>query len=68
MPAKKSAPRESYLQPGRADKVSIIAWIDPKKRKALKQLALDTDRTQQDLIDEALDDLLTKHATPPMRG
>lgn len=62
MAVKKTDARKSYLQPGRADKVSIIAWIDSAKRKALKQLALDSDRTQQDLLDEALDDLLAKHA------
>jgi hypothetical protein len=52
------------VQPGRAGKKIIIGYFSPECRKQVKQLALDRDTTQQELLAEALNDLFTKYGKP----
>lgn len=49
-----------YLQPGRVGKRPLVGYFDRDAHKAIKQLALDEDRTLEDLMREAFYDLLTK--------
>lgn len=49
-----------YIQPGRVGKKPLVGYFDKEAHKAIKQLALDLDRTVEDLMGEALRDLLVK--------
>lgn len=49
------------VQPSRVGKKTVIFYDDPKVVKALKQVGLDTDRTIQDMMQEAVDDFLVKN-------
>jgi predicted transcriptional regulator len=48
-------------QPSRAGTVAITAHLPKEVRDRLKILAVRLDRTMNDLIAEALDDLFRKH-------
>jgi hypothetical protein len=48
-------------QPSRAGTVAITAHLPREVRNRLKKLAVDLDRTMNDLIAEALTDLFTKY-------
>lgn len=50
----------------REGKKGISLWYDPIVLKQLKQLALDTDKTQTALITEAINDLFSKYGKPPI--
>jgi len=50
--------------PSRLGKKALIGYFDPGVSKQLKQMALDKDRTVQDLLSEALNDLFQKHKKP----
>src|SRR4051794_29658222 len=52
-----TAPR----QKGREGKVSITQWVDPVVRKQIAQIALDEDKDQYELINEALNLLFEKY-------
>ena len=52
--------------PSRAGKKTAIVYIDPAGARELKLLALDTSRSQQDLLVEAINDLLIKHGKKPL--
>jgi hypothetical protein len=47
----------------RADRVQIQGYFPEETRRRLKMLAARTDRTVEDLLGEALADLLAKHAS-----
>ncbi|MGH9623461.1 MAG: ribbon-helix-helix domain-containing protein [Bryobacteraceae bacterium] len=47
--------------PSRIGKKALIGYFDPGVSKQLKQMALDMDRTVQDLLAEALNDFFQKH-------
>lgn len=49
-----------YVQPGRAGKTALVGYFDKEAHKAIKRLALDFDRTIEDLMAEAFHDLLLK--------
>lgn len=49
-----------YVQPGRVDKKPLVGYFDKEAHRAIKQLALDLDRNIEDLMGEALHDLLVK--------
>lgn len=53
--------KSSARQKSRAGKVGVQFWADPEERRRLKRLAVDTDRTVEDLMREAVSDLLSKH-------
>lgn len=64
-PAAVSAPNRSeqgrQQQASRVGRKAVIFYDLPDAVRALKQVALDQDRTLQDLMHEALDDLLVKY-------
>ena len=44
----------------------ILVRARPEAWKALKMVALDGERTLQDVMTEAINDVLTKHGKPPV--
>jgi len=48
-------------QKGREGKVSITQWVDPVVRKQIAQIALDEDKDQYELVNEALNLLFEKY-------
>lgn len=60
----KKTPR--YVQDNRRGKVIISAYFDPAVRKQLAFLAVEKERTQADLIAEALNLLFEKYQRPPI--
>jgi hypothetical protein len=54
------------LQASRQKKKSINAFMDPAAAKQLKQLALETDKTQQALLIEAINDVFIKYGKKPL--
>jgi hypothetical protein len=70
-----AAPREQGTQgprllqsiaPSRAGKKPITGFFDPEVSKQIKKVALDKDRTMQELLQEALNDLFRKYDLPPI--
>jgi transaldolase len=59
--AKEQGRAHSAQAPSRAGKKALIGYFDPGVSKQLKQMALDGDRTVQDLLSEALNDFFQKH-------
>jgi Antitoxin-like ribbon-helix-helix len=53
-------------QPGRAGKKPLIGYYSPECMKQFKQITLDNDTTQQDLLAEALNDLFQKYGKAPI--
>jgi hypothetical protein len=49
---------------GRAHLKPIMSWHDPAVRQQLKLLAVETDKTEQKLMEEALNLLFEKHSKP----
>lgn len=52
------------MAPSRIGKKALIGYFDPAVSKQLKQMALDNDRTIQDLLAEALNDFFQKYKKP----
>jgi hypothetical protein len=48
------------------DKVSITQWVDPVVRKQIAQIALDEDKDQYELVNEALNLLFEKYGRSPI--
>jgi hypothetical protein len=61
-PRRMVAPR----QKGREGKVSITQWVDPLVRKQIAQIALDEDKDQYELVNEALNLLFEKYGRSPI--
>jgi hypothetical protein len=53
-------------QPGRVGKKPLIGYFSPECMKQFKQITLDRDTTQQDLLAEALNDLFQKYGKPTL--
>jgi hypothetical protein len=53
-------------QRGREGKVSITQWVDPVVRKQLAQIALDEDKDQYELVNEAINLLFDKYGRSPI--
>jgi hypothetical protein len=53
-------------QPGRAGKRPLIGYFSPECMKQFKQITLDRDTTQQDLLAEALNDIFQKYGKPTL--
>jgi hypothetical protein len=53
-------------QGSRRGKVAITQWVDPIVRKQVAQLALDQDRSQAELVAEALNLLFEKYGRSPI--
>lgn len=60
-----SMPKEEGAT-GRAGKSTTIAYVDEAGKRELKTLALDSGRTVQSLLVEAINDLLVKHGKKPL--
>jgi hypothetical protein len=58
--------KETSKTPSREGKKTAIVYIDPAGARELKLLSLDTSRSQQDLLVEAINDLLIKHGKKPL--
>jgi len=50
----------------RVGKKTVIAYIDPAGAREFKLLAIDADRSQQDMLTEAINDFLVKHGKKPL--
>jgi hypothetical protein len=64
--ASEDASSAGSLQPSRRGKVAITHWVDPVVRKQVAQLALDHDKSQAELISEALNLLFEKYGKSPI--
>jgi hypothetical protein len=58
--------KESSKSTSRVGRKTAIAYIDPAGARELKILSADTNRSQQDLFVEAINDLLVKHGRKPL--
>jgi hypothetical protein len=56
----------SRLTPSRIGKKTIAAHFDPAVSKQLKQIGLEHDRSTQDLLREAINDLFQKYGKGPI--
>jgi hypothetical protein len=56
----------SRLTPGRIGKKTVAAHFDPAVSKQLKHIGLETDRSTQALLREAINDLFSKYGKPPI--
>ncbi|MGD0104323.1 MAG: ribbon-helix-helix domain-containing protein [Rhodopila sp.] len=59
--AEEARPMVVPRQKGREGKVSITQWVDPVVRKQIAQIALDEDKDQYELVNEALNLLFEKY-------
>lgn len=57
-------PAAGRVKRGRDGLKPIMTWHDPAVRQQLKLLAVETDKTEQKLMQEALNLLLAKHGKP----
>jgi hypothetical protein len=69
--ARPEPPQEAALVPGEAKKFhaatreglkKVTTAVEPHRHKQLKRLAVDHDKSVEDLLREAIDDLLAKYA------
>ena len=51
---------------GRENLKPIMTWHDPAVRQQLELLAAESDKTEQKLMQEALNLLFAKHGKPPI--
>jgi hypothetical protein len=54
------------VPPSRVGKKPVTAFFDPEVSRQIKKLGLDQDKTMQDLLQEALNDLFRKYDLPPI--
>lgn len=60
-----TAPTGNYVKPSRAGKSLLSVWIAPEYKKKLRAIQVSSlDKTFQDLLVEALDDLFEKYDVP----
>ncbi len=63
---KKATTSSKSVQASRQNKKPVNAYIEPAGVRELKILAADTGRTQQELIIEAINDVLIKYGRKPV--
>lgn len=63
-----TAPRVSPITASRIGKRAISGHFAPEVGRQLRMLAAQTDRTVQDLLEEALNDLFRKHNKSAIAG
>src|SRR5271155_3658327 len=65
-----AAPRRpaspTAVPPSRVGKKPVTAFFDPEVSRQIKKIGLDQDKTMQDLLQEALNDLFRKYDLPPI--
>jgi hypothetical protein len=54
------------LPPSRVGKKPVTAFFDPEVSRQIKKIGIDQDKTMQDLLQEALNDLFRKYDLPPI--
>ena len=59
------APKTPYRAPSRIGLVPVSGHFPKEVRRQMKQLGATYDRTIQDLLAEAINDLFAKHGKPP---
>jgi hypothetical protein len=52
--------------PSRVGKKPVTGFFDPEVSRQIKKVALDKDKTMQELLQEALNDLFRKYDLPPI--
>lgn len=52
--------------PSRIGKKPVTGFFDPEVSRQIKKIALDKDKTMQELLQEALNDLFRKYDLPPI--
>ena len=52
--------------PSRVGKKTVAAHFDPAVSRQLKQIGIERDRSTQDLLREAINDLFAKYGRPPI--
>jgi hypothetical protein len=57
-----AVPQKSPRAGERDTRVQILTRIDPPTRKRLKLIAVEQDRTIQDICEEAIRDFVTRHS------
>lgn len=60
------APRFVARTPSRVGKKTVAAHFDPAVSRQLKQIGIERDRSTQDLLREAINDLFSKYGRPPI--
>lgn len=58
--------QQGYIAPSRVGKKAITGYFDPAVRQQLAVLAAEEDRSQNDLIAEALNTLFERYRKPPI--
>ena len=64
VPDQRSA--RNAIVPSRIGKKPVTGFFEPAVSRQLKRLGLDHERTMQELIQEALNDLFRKYEQPPI--
>jgi hypothetical protein len=54
------------VAPSRAGKKPITGFFEPEVSRQIKKVALEKDKTMQELLQEALNDLFRKYDLPPI--
>ena len=54
------------VAPSRAGKKPVTGFFDPEVSRQIKKVALDKDRTMQELLQEAINDFFRKYDLPPI--
>ncbi len=54
------------VAPSRAGKKPVTGFFDPEVSRQIKKVALEKDKTMQELLQEALNDLFRKYDLPPI--
>ena len=65
-PPSAEMPRFVARTPSRVGKKTVAAHFDPAVSRQLKEIGIPRDRSTQDLLREALNDLFTKYGKPPI--
>ena len=65
-PAPSATLRVSHSPPSRVGKKPVTGFFEPAVSRQLKRIGLDQEKTMQDLIQEALNDLFRKYDLPPI--
>lgn len=70
-PAAEAAPERAVTEPApvarppsRAGLKAVTVYVDPAAHRQLRMLAIETDRSAQALLVEAVNDLFQKHGKP----
>jgi hypothetical protein len=59
--AERATPSEAKRSASRVGRKAIYAWVDPAEHRKLKKLSLDTERSIDALVTEAVHLLFEKH-------